>query len=80
MTKARDDPYAAAVEAIYGAAFAPMRWPDALTAIADIFGDVGALLMYQRDDSSLATVVSPGLEKAQRDYQEGEWWRHDIGM
>ena len=53
---------------------------ETLVAIADVFGDVGAILTYLREDGSLGTIVSPALESAQRDYQEGEWWRHDIGM
>jgi hypothetical protein len=77
---ARVDLFVIAVEAIYGATLAPARWPETLVAIADVFGDVGAILTYLREDGSLGTIVSPVLESAQRDYQEGEWWRHDIGM
>ena len=67
-----------AVEAIYDAAPAPERWPVALQAIADAFGDVGAHLIYQREDGAYGTICSPGLEAAQRDYDAGEWWRHDV--
>jgi DNA-binding CsgD family transcriptional regulator len=67
-----------AVEAIYDAAPAPERWPVALQAIADAFGDVGAHLIYQREDGAYGTICSPGLEAAQRDYEAGEWWRHDV--
>ena len=79
-TRAEDDPFVAAVEAIYATAAAPSCWPDALQAIADCFDDVGCLLIYQRDDGSYGTIVSPGLEEAQRDYAQREWWRHDIRM
>jgi DNA-binding CsgD family transcriptional regulator/PAS domain-containing protein len=75
-----DDHFVAAVEAIYAAAATPSRWPDALQTIADCFEDVGSLLIYQRDDGSYGTIVSPGLEEAQRDYAQREWWRHDIRM
>jgi DNA-binding CsgD family transcriptional regulator/PAS domain-containing protein len=67
-----------AVEAIYAAAATPRLWPDALQAIADCFGDVGALMIYQRDDGSFGTIVAPALATAQADYERQEWWRHDI--
>lgn len=67
-----------AVEAIYDAAPSPERWPAALQAIADAFGDVGAHLIYQRENGAYGTICSPGLEAAQRDYDAGEWWRHDV--
>ena len=70
--------FVAAVEAIYDAAPAPERWPAALQVIADSFGDVGAHLIYQREDGAYGTICSPGLEAAQRDYDAGEWWRHDV--
>jgi len=66
-----------AVEAIYGAAAEPARWPGALWAIARCFGDVGAAISYQRDDGSLGAIVSPGMEPGQREYDES-WWQHDI--
>jgi PAS domain-containing protein len=66
-----------AVEAIYGAAAEPARWPGALWAIARCFGDVGAAISYQREDGSLGAIVSPGMEPGQREYDES-WWRHDI--
>lgn len=79
-TRDREVPagFVAAVEAIYDAAPAPERWPMALQAIADAFGDVGAHLIYQREDGAYGTICSPGLEEAQRDYDAGEWWRHDV--
>jgi hypothetical protein len=81
-----------AIEAIYDAAAAPARWPVALQAIADYFGDVGALIYYQRDDGSFGTTVSPDLRAGQADYKavatrhssqpergvrlSRSWWRH----
>jgi len=69
--------FVAAVEAIYQSAAAPRQWPCTLNKIADCFGDVGAVLLYKRDNGSFGTIVSPGLEDAQRAY-EREWWKHDI--
>ena len=66
-----------AVAAIYDAATDPDRWPDALQAIADVTGDVGAVLMWRRDDGGFGTIVSPALEDAQADYA-ANWWPHDI--
>ncbi|WP_407178011.1 helix-turn-helix transcriptional regulator [Bradyrhizobium sp. STM 3562] len=68
-----------AIEAIYDAAPDPSRWPEALGAIADCFGDVGALLGWLRDDGSVGTIVSANLVEAQRDYEENGWTRRDIG-
>ncbi|WP_316172299.1 helix-turn-helix transcriptional regulator [Bradyrhizobium sp. SZCCHNRI3037] len=68
-----------AFEAIYDAAPNPAAWPFALRAIADCFGDAGALLMWHQDDGSFGTVVSPELLDAQRDYNENGWTRRDIG-
>ena len=69
--------YAEAVDAIYAAATAPALWPQALQRVADVFDDIGANLVYRRDDNTLGTIVSPGLENAQRDYASG-WWQQDI--
>lgn len=66
-----------AIETIYGAAAEPSRWPGALWTIAQCFGDIGAVISYQRDDGSLGAIVSPGMEPGQRDYVE-RWWRNDI--
>jgi DNA-binding CsgD family transcriptional regulator/PAS domain-containing protein len=66
-----------AIEAIYDAAPNPSLWPRALQAIADCFKDVGALLIWQRDDGSAGTIVSPKLVAAQKAFEAG-WWRHDI--
>jgi DNA-binding CsgD family transcriptional regulator/PAS domain-containing protein len=65
------------VEAIYDAAPDPSKWPSALKAIADCFEDVGALLLWRRDDGSYGTMVSETLVEAQRDY-ETAWTHRDI--
>jgi DNA-binding CsgD family transcriptional regulator len=68
------------LDAIYLAATDPERWPDALEATANFFGDVGGLLIYQRADRTFATVASPGLAAAQAAFEQGGWWRHDFRM
>jgi len=55
-----------ATEAIYCAAADPAQWPVALQAIADVFGDVGALLIW-RQDGAFQMIVSHSLAAAQRD-------------
>jgi DNA-binding CsgD family transcriptional regulator/PAS domain-containing protein len=74
---APDGRFAAAVEAIYQAALAPERWPAALQAIADAFGDIGAVLTYGRGDGRMGVIVSPALVAGQDDYNR-EWYKHDI--
>ncbi|MFY9290263.1 MAG: hypothetical protein WAP03_06165 [Methylorubrum rhodinum] len=66
-----------AIEHIYAAASAPALWPTALERVAAFFSDRGALLLYQRDDASLGTIINPEFEPVQRDYEQ-TWWRHDI--
>jgi DNA-binding CsgD family transcriptional regulator/GAF domain-containing protein len=69
--------FAAAVEAIYDSAPDPARWPNALQKIAECFGDLGAVILWQRDDGGFGTVVSPGLASAQEDYEQGGWHLRD---
>jgi DNA-binding CsgD family transcriptional regulator/PAS domain-containing protein len=68
----------AAVGAIYATALEPSQWPVALQAIAECFGDVGAVMLYQRDDGTLGTIISTNLSAAAQAEYEREWWRHDI--
>src|SRR5690349_844207 len=65
--------YVTAVEAIYAAAPDPSRWPQALQAIADVFGDVGSILIWRKDDGTFGTVVSNSLIEAQNDYVRSGW-------
>lgn len=69
--------FVAAIEAIYSTTAQPDRWPDALQATAEVFDDVGANLVWQRDNGSVGAIVSPALHVAQRAYEAG-WWRQDI--
>jgi len=80
MARSQDSRIVDAVEAIYGAALTPAVWPEALQRIAEVFEDVGALLIYQRDDGGFGTMVAPGLEAAQLAYVNDGWWRQDIRM
>ena len=67
------DLFVSAIEAIYAAAPDPALWPPALQAIADMFGDVGAILIWRRDDGAFGTVVSQSLVRAQAAYVENGW-------
>jgi hypothetical protein len=69
--------FSAEIEAVYLSAAEPSHWPQALKAIADCFGDVGAVLLYIRTDGSIGTIVSADLAAAQRDYEQ-RWVRDDI--
>lgn len=67
-----------AIEAIYDSAPEPQHWPRALGAIADYFGDVGAILIWHRDDGTFGTIVSESLATAQLDYEANGWAARDI--
>ena len=71
------DRFYTAVEAIYDTALDPGRWPATLEAIADVFGDVGTVLAFARDDGSVGTIVSPALRMAQGDFEK-HWSYRDI--
>ena len=51
-------------EAVYDAALDPSRWPGALQAIADALGDVGAILLWRRDDGTFGSIASPKVLEA----------------
>lgn len=76
--RAADGPFVAAVEAIYEAATQPALWPHALQAMADCLGDIGAILIWRRDDGGFGTIVSPTLVEAQRDYEANGWYLQDV--
>lgn len=65
------------VEALYGCAAEPSRWPAALQDVADLFGDFGANLIWRRDDGSFGIIVSPAMVEGAAEY-ERHWWQHDI--
>ncbi|NVN87287.1 MAG: helix-turn-helix transcriptional regulator [Rhodopseudomonas sp.] len=71
------DAFVAAVEAIYDAAPEPSRWPIALQAIADVTGDVGTVLSYQRDDGGFGAIGSPSIDALMREYAE-TWGGRDL--
>jgi DNA-binding CsgD family transcriptional regulator len=69
--------FATAVEEIYTAAPDPARWPKALQAIADCFGDIGAILIYGRDDGAFGVIESPQLASLIPEYAR-TWSQRDI--
>jgi DNA-binding CsgD family transcriptional regulator len=62
--------FIAAVEAIYVAASDPSLWPAALQAIADVFGDVGTVMIYARDDGGFGAISSASLAPLLSDYAQ----------
>jgi DNA-binding CsgD family transcriptional regulator len=75
---APNDLFVSAIEAIYDASVDPSAWLQALQAIADCLGDVGAILLWRRDDGSFGSIASPDLLEAQKDWEEGGWNVHDL--
>ena len=70
--------FAIAIEAVYDAALDPSRWPGALQAIADALGDVGAILLWRRDDGTFGSIASPKVLEAQKDFEQEGWMAHDL--
>lgn len=66
--------FVTAVESIYDAAAAPDRWPSVMQRIADVFDDVGAMIIYARDNGTFGTIVSPSLEAPNIEYAQA--WSH----
>lgn len=66
-----------AITAIYDAALDPERWPHALQAAADCTDDVGAILIYGRDDGGFGVIGSPSLNAVIEEYR-GAWSLRDI--
>lgn len=69
--------FSRAVGLIYDAAAEPSLWPRALEAFARVFDDVGAVLIWRREDEGFGTIVSPSLQHGQAEF-ERYWWKHDI--
>ena len=65
------------LDVVYAAALDASIWPFALKKIADGFGDVGAVLLWLREDGGIGTIVSPGLAAANADY-EANWQTRDL--
>lgn len=63
----QDVEYAAAVEAIYGAAHDPATWPRALTATADYVGGLGAMLARHDLRTGAGSLVVGRLSEASSD-------------
>jgi len=49
----------------------------ALQTVADCFGDVGAILIYGKDDGSFGVIESPSLATANAEYAQ-HWSDKDI--
>jgi DNA-binding CsgD family transcriptional regulator/PAS domain-containing protein len=73
-----DASFVTAVERIYDCSLDPSHWPVALQAAADCLGDVGAILIWRRDDGTFGSIASPGVLKAQKDFEQNEWMTHDL--
>jgi DNA-binding CsgD family transcriptional regulator/PAS domain-containing protein len=72
------DRFVSAVEAIYDAAADPSRWPNALQAISDSLGDVGAILLWRRDDGTFGSIASPSVSEAQIEFERDGWMTNDL--
>ena len=66
-----------AVEAIYGAAIEPAQWPHALQTIADVSDDVGAIMIYNRDDGRYGVIETASLAPVVTEYVNA-WSDRDI--
>jgi DNA-binding CsgD family transcriptional regulator/PAS domain-containing protein len=66
-----------AIRDIYSTTLEPTRWPQALQSIAESVGDVGAVLIYGRDDGKFGIVHSPSLEGCTAEYA-AHWSHRDI--
>ena len=66
-----------AIRDIYGTALEPARWPQALQSVAESVGDVGAVLIYGRDDGKFGVISSPSLDYCIGEYA-AEWSHRDI--
>ncbi len=73
-----DFAFSEAVKQIYRATLEPAWWPDALASISACFDDVGALLLWAKDDGSFGTIVSKGLVAGQIEYERRNWSARDI--
>lgn len=67
----------AAIEAIYASAVDPSRWPSTLEIVTKCFDDVGAILIYGRDDGSFGVIESPSLREVCAEYAQS-WSDRDI--
>lgn len=65
--------FSEAVDSIYEAALTFDVWPTALDAIASCLESKGCVLVGRRGDEALMSIVSPALEAASREYDEGAW-------
>ena len=67
-----------ALRAIYEAAVAPERWPDALSRIGRLFDAEGAVILFYRENEPADFISCPELVPAVEVYQAGRWWERDL--
>lgn len=65
--------FVTAVESVYEAALDSSLWPRALQQIANCLGDVGAILLWRRDDLAFGSIASSDVVAAQRDWEQEGW-------
>jgi DNA-binding CsgD family transcriptional regulator len=63
-----------AVDAVYTAAAEPLRWPEALQCVANLFDAMGATLLHRHDDGRIGVIVSPALAPLNEEYSRH--WQH----
>lgn len=68
-----------AIQAIYNAAADPLRWCEALQAIADVWEDVGSIISYQREDGGFIAIGSSRLHALMAEYAR-DWSGRDLRL
>lgn len=69
--------FSIAVDHIYKSAAEPELWPLALQAIADCSSDVGAVLIFGKDDGTFGAVCSDSLQSVTEEHAR-DWSDRDI--
>jgi len=72
------DRFEAAIESIYESALDVSRLPYALQDIANSFGDLGASVVWARDDGAIGSITAPSQQSEQVLYEEGGWNQRDL--
>ena len=67
-----------AVHAIYEAAIAPEKWPDALSRIGAMFDAEGAVIIFYRENEPADFISCPEMDSIVEVYQAGGWWKKDL--
>jgi DNA-binding CsgD family transcriptional regulator len=72
-----DSLFEVAVDHIYQSAAEPGHWPIALQAVADCSSDVGAILIFGKDDGTFGVICSDSLRAVTEEHAR-EWSDRDI--